>query len=847
MGYRSRVKQKAILTILENLYSHIPRIVVGYVILTGILYSLFTQYIILPLFIAWCLLFFLNLAYRVYIYKRFRTEKKASYFYQKHFAIGVVSTGVFMGLIPWFLTNDMARVDFYFFILIFIAVIAVGVSHLWLENRLVKVYNALIISSLMLKLILFEDIKALVLIPVLIIYILFLLSFAHQLYRRFLKSIYLEHRSLWLNEALQRQKEQFKIIFENAPVGLLFYDKHYTIVDINDFLLELFHTTRKEMMLLNLKSLRDNRLFASFEEAFLSGEGEYYGSYTTTIKKVHLQLLLKTKALRNQEGTILGAVAIIQNVSELLRLKQEINSFAEFYIQNPNPVFRIDYTFEVVIQNAPATTLIEQMKQAGAYYSFIEKLKQNRRSFEFEMHGKAYLFDIVHVEHDKFFNIYVKDITKEKEALAELEFLARHDELTKLVRKNTMLQEVNVMVELSKIEKLYHALIFFDLDNFKGINDTLGHDLGDELLKEVGNRLQELISEDVLVSRFGGDEFVILIKRISTSKDTSALRALRVAKSVKDLLAREFRIGEHKVYITASIGIDLFVGDKNPIEVLKKADTAMYHAKNIGKNSIKFFDESLEKNLRHELELLTKLHRVLKEGGLEVYYQPQVDINQEKIVGAEALLRWRNEDGTFISPALFVPVAERSGLIDDIGKFVIRRVFEDKKELQDIIVAINISSIQIHKSNFVKEIVALSERYKIDTSTIELEITESTFSNDFEMMVEKMNTLKTKGFKISIDDFGTGYSSLHYIKNLPIDYIKIDRSFISDIGLDHKDEVMVKIIVDMAQNLHLKTIAEGAETQEHIDFLKSIHCDIYQGYYCSEALPLEQFKALLKA
>jgi len=390
------------------------------------------------------------------------------------------------------------------------------------------------------------------------------------------------------------------------------------------------------------------------------------------------------------------------------------------------------------------------------------------------------------------------------------------------------------------------ALLFLDLDNFKVINDTLGHAMGDKLLIAASSRLKSLLNGKSSISRLGGDEFVIIINDV---QDTSEVAAL--ADKIIKLLEKPFSFNEHEMFIGTSIGISLYPHDALEREtLLSYADTAMYSAKDKGKNNYQFFSSKMfeEIEFRHHVE--TKLHHAIDNNELRIQYQPKVDINTQKVIGAEALLRWDNKDLGSISPAVFIPIAEESSLINKIGKWVITKVCEDMSYLRDsfdneLCISVNVSSSQILHQNLPLLLKENLDKFSLPTTSIELEFTENMLIKQGRKSLQVLETLKQMGINLSIDDFGTGYSSLSYLKTLPIHTLKIDKSFINDTPHCEGDCAIAKTIITLAHNLNLTVVAEGVETIEQLNFLKDNGCHIIQGFYFSKALDINAFTAYL--
>ncbi|MDO8293580.1 MAG: EAL domain-containing protein [Gallionella sp.] len=443
------------------------------------------------------------------------------------------------------------------------------------------------------------------------------------------------------------------------------------------------------------------------------------------------------------------------------------------------------------------------------------------------------------------------DITERKKAEEDINRLAFFDPLTSLPNRRLLLDRLQHALATSARSGRHGAIMFIDLDNFKVINDTKGHDCGDLLLVEIARRLQSCVREGDTVARLGGDEFVVMLEDLGSQAEHAAVQAEEVGEKVRAVIDRPCLVKEYEFHSTASIGISLFVDRETTAEaLLKYADIAMYQAKGAGRNIVRFFDPDMQAVLEAHTTLESDLRRALVERQFSLYYQAQVD-EAGHILGAEALVRWIHPQRGIIPPDQFIPIAEESSLIIDIGHWVLETACRqlalwgnDKKKC-NLELAVNVSARQFKSRDFVDKVAAVIKEQRIDPSRLKLELTESVVLENIADVVAKMHALKALGVKLSMDDFGTGYSSLSCLKQLPFDQIKIDRSFVRDIVTDPDDAVMVQTIIDMAHNFSLNSVAEGVEIDAQLAFLKQHGCMVYQGYLFSKPVPVEEFEALL--
>ncbi len=434
----------------------------------------------------------------------------------------------------------------------------------------------------------------------------------------------------------------------------------------------------------------------------------------------------------------------------------------------------------------------------------------------------------------------VSDITERKRREEEIHFLAFHDYLTSLPNRLLLAQRVTQALAHAAAGKHRAAILFLDLDRFQDVNDTLGHEIGDELLKSVARRLGSVLDSRHTLARQGGDEFIVLLPMVADEQ-----AALAVGQLLLGALSQPFLEMEHELLVGVSIGASIYPDHGlESTTLLRNADTAMYEAKAAGGNTIRPYSSPMNQRIQSRVSIEQRLRRALDRGELEVHYQPQIDIASGRLIGAEALMRW-HVDGGPIPPAEFIPVAESSGLIIPIGVWLIetviaqaaqwRRQFDQTPRL-----AINLSPRQFAGHQLARCVMSNLHRWQLPTDAIELEITESILLNPEGDSIDELRSLHAQGLRLSLDDFGTGYSSLSYLQRLPIDVLKIDRSFITPLGSDQSTAI-VRAIIAMAHSLDLRVVAEGVETERQLSILRMLGCDIAQGYLYSKPLPAEAF------
>ena len=441
-----------------------------------------------------------------------------------------------------------------------------------------------------------------------------------------------------------------------------------------------------------------------------------------------------------------------------------------------------------------------------------------------------------------------EDITNRVKAERKIRTQAFSDSLTGLANRLTLYTSLEQHIYILNDTNRFAGIIFMDIDGFKTINDSLGHHIGDEVLKIISKRLSSIISKDDVLARLGGDEFVVLISDLGDKELLANHHSNEIANKIHDIIKEPINVEEHILNLTISIGINIIsTKNKDINSILKNADIAMYKAKESGRNTTCFFEKSMSKNINQQLLLNNELRDGIKNNEFELYYQPIANTNNLKIVSCEALIRWNHPTRGVVFPDDFIPYAEESGLILQIGNWVIERVCIDYADLKEYVdsIAINISAKQFNKNTFLDDIINITEKYNINPKVLKLELTESVVIDNFKSTLNKMIFLKSYGFALSMDDFGTGYTSLSYVKNLPFDYLKIDRSFIQNVLVNEDDASLVRIILSISNQFNFFVIAEGVETNEHIEFLNSLNCDYIQGYVLSKPIPKSKFQELV--
>jgi diguanylate cyclase (GGDEF)-like protein len=447
---------------------------------------------------------------------------------------------------------------------------------------------------------------------------------------------------------------------------------------------------------------------------------------------------------------------------------------------------------------------------------------------------------------------YFRDITERKVAENKIEHLAFYDPLTSLPNRRLLHDRLQHTILASARHDNYGAILFIDLDNFKTLNDTQGHNIGDMLLIEVASRLQGCVRERDTVARVGGDEFVVILDELSTDILIAVAQTKVIGDKILTAICQKYLLKNYEYYCSTSIGVSLFRNQEvTEDELLKRADTAMYQAKSAGRNTMSFYDPAMQAVLEAHAALESDLRRAQEKNQFKIYYQMQVD-DKGHIFGAEALIRWQHPQRGLVLPQQFIPLAEESDLILAIGQWVLEaaciqlKAWESDPIARDLHLSVNVSARQFQQPDFVEQVCQMLSRYGLNSKLLKLELTEGLVLGKIDDAIFKMQALQDHGVRFSMDDFGTGYSSLAYLTQLPLNQLKIDQSFVHNIGVKKSDALIVQTIIGMAQNLGLEVIAEGVETEVQRAFLQQHGCQIYQGALFGTAMPVEEFVARLK-
>ena len=678
---------------------------------------------------------------------------------------------------------------------------------------------------------------------------------------------------------LEENETKYRALFENANDSIILMSKDQ-FIDCNSKTLEIFGCKREEIigntpMAFSPAQQPDGR--DSDEKAqekivaTLAGKPQRFEWLHRKLDGTSFETEVSLNRITLNEQTLLQAIirditdrktrdAQVSKLSSVMEQTADIIvvTDTEGIIEYVNPSFEriTGYTYNEAVNNSPGLVASGLHKSefykhmwetitAGESYSNIFINRRKDGSLYYEEKTITPIKDqsgtITH---------YVatgKDISERIQIQERLQHMAHHDALTDLPNRNLFLDRLQQALNRARWHNRLVAVMFMDLDRFKNINDTLGHNVGDQLLLELSRRLGGTVRDGDTIARFGGDEFAILLDDIDSDSHISSL-----AQKLLDTLSMPFKINKQELFVTASIGVSIFPNDGDDSDtLLRNADVAMYRAKDMGKNNYQFYSDDLSARIFERLTLENHLRHALERNEFVLYYQPQVDARTNKISGVEALLRWQHPELGLVTPNNIIPLLEETGLIEKVGHWVLETACRQSRAWHDtgwpfIHMSVNISSRQFNNTNFISSVHDIINQAEINPEFLELELTESMLMRNASSTVNALHSLSGRGVRFAIDDFGTGYSSLTYLRRFPIDTIKIDRSFIHDVTDNPDDAAIASAIIVMAQSLSLNVIAEGVENQKQLDFLTSRNCHYLQGNFFSRPLPAEELTRLLE-
>lgn len=569
------------------------------------------------------------------------------------------------------------------------------------------------------------------------------------------------------------------------------------------------------------------------------------GTYSdiTEQKLAEAELKIAAIAFESQEGMMVTDAQ--NNILRVNSAFETITGYSQEEIRGENPNIlssgRHDDEFY--------TTIWKSISEKGSWEGEIWDRRKNREVYPAYLRITAVKDTAGTITH---YVVTFIDISQNKAAADEIKNLAFYDPLTQLPNRRLLVDRLKQALVSSARTSRHGALLFLDLDHFKVLNDTLGHDFGDMLLQQAAERLKNNVRDDDTVARIGGDEFVILLEDLSSLPLIAGSQVESIGNKILDALNQDYQLHSHTYYNSASIGAVLFLGNEAGVnDLLKYADIAMYDAKKVGRNTFRFFDPVMQEAINTRADMERDLRQALDQQEFELYYQIQVDTN-DRPLGAEALVRWNHPEKGLIPPFDFIPLAEETGLILPLGQWVLDAACSQLKRWKNdslarhLTISVNVSPKQFHHADFVGQVKATVARHEVEPQLLKLELTEGMLLEDVDGIIVKMSELRQYGIQFELDDFGTGYSSLQYLKKLPLHQLKIDQSFVRDVVTDESDKSIVRTIITMAQNMNLAVIAEGVETEEQRQLLMESGCFHFQGYLFGRPVPIDEFNMLIK-
>ena len=680
--------------------------------------------------------------------------------------------------------------------------------------------------------------------------------------------------------ALRGADQAYRILIENMSEGALTVNTSGMIIYANRRFAEMLKSPLEKVISSQITTWIAPDSYQAFEQ-LLSHKSEKNNRKELDLvaddcTRVPISLSSSFPLLKEMEDMTCLLATDLTEINAYKRNEQELsiaaiafNSYAGIVVTDSNTlIVRVNdaytkttgYSFDE-IKGKELEILSSARNDDDFYTSMLESIKKNG-SWEGEVwskrkNGDAFLslctINTVKDKNGAILNFVgtINDITLSNAAKEKIKNLAYYDQLTLLPNRRLLMDRLTLAKASSKRNGNEGAILFLDLDYFKKLNDTLGHDMGDLLLQEVAKRLSTCIRENDTVARLGGDEFVVMLEGLDLQPVAAAAQAEVVARKIIVALGRPYQLDTHEYHITPSIGITLFNQHSSGMDALiGEADIAMYQAKKEGRNTLRFFSQNMQDAINIRAVLENDLRKALDEGEFQLYYQIQVD-NQNRPSGAEALIRWIHPERGFLLPSQFIQLAEEVNLVETIGEWVLEtacaqlKLWQDNALTRELVLSVNVSTKQFRNTNFTSQVKDIANRHAINPKLLILEVTESVLLEDVDAAIDCITVLKEIGVQFALDDFGTGYSSLQYLNQLPLCQLKIDQSFVSNI-MTGRNITIINTIIDMSKNLGISVIAEGVETNEQRQILQNSGCLHYQGYLFSKPIPVDQFEALLR-
>ena len=681
---------------------------------------------------------------------------------------------------------------------------------------------------------------------------------------------------------IRKPIKEMELLLENSPLAFVLTNANNDFLFVNQRFSEMFGYSEEEILQIKIQELTHPESVAQSIEII---KKVYAGHGPQTIRKRYvkkdgaiLEAVTRVAAVFDDNGKPLYQCTSIEDITEQVNIEKQllgdrlrtetivetatdaiIEIDSENCIKTCNPAAQsiFDKSTDEMIGRNIAEFIRDETSDAAALTTSLAHskpkpivlpdgmfgVKDSDLDFPIEVSISSYEAD-----NNVYRCLFIRDITERKEQEKRQKYFAKHDYLTGLPNRASFSEFFQNQAINSKHSSNQHALFFIDLDNFKKVNDSFGHQTGDLLLKQVSARLAQSIRGSDFVARMGGDEFIILVSDLTNRAEIDA-----IARKIIEKFSVPFEVEQLELCVTPSIGVSIYPSDaETPESLLKNADIAMYRAKAEGGNNHQYFEPIMEANATNRMAVEFKLRDAVKEHAIDIWYQPQFNLNDRLSDGLEVLARWQDRHGDFIAASQFIPVAEETGLIRSLGAQIMEKACANTKPLFDDgtltgRIAINVSPVQFHHRNFFDEVKSILQNTRFDPKNLELEITESTIIYDMEATKNLILELQYHGISVALDDFGTGYSSMSYLRSLPLDVLKIDKSYIDDIPSSKRDLRMTEFIVQLAHELRLCVVAEGVEREDQATALSAISCNKAQGFYFAKPAPLRDITELQSA
>jgi diguanylate cyclase (GGDEF)-like protein/PAS domain S-box-containing protein len=709
------------------------------------------------------------------------------------------------------------------------------------------------------------------------LYMAYMVMSSRQFNKTLTDNIVLRQEAINRQDALRLGEERFRLLLNHSPVGIFHYDTSLNVTYCNECFADIMKTSAESVVGCNLNDLMSKTICVSLERALAGEPNRVEGRYAAAPDDSELWIGMTCSPSRDSRNRIVGGIAIVRDITEN-RQKEEMRRISEIAFETQTAMLVTTPGFAILRVNEAFSRLsgysvrelmgktpelfLSGRHDKSFFKSILASLKKNGNwQGEVWSRRKNNLVDPEWVSisavtspegKTSHYVMAFSDVAKNKDAMAEIHRLAYYDPLTHLPNRRLLRDRLNQELANAAESGSYGAILFLDLDSFKALNDARGHDAGDQLLIQVANRLRDEVRDRDIVGRLGGDEFVVIQDNLSHFADEAARLSQKMGEKLLRVIAEPFDIDGYEFYCSTSIGIRLFREQETVEELLRHADLAMYQAKADGRNTFRFFDPAMQTVVTARADMEKDIRIALEQNQFELFFQSQ-EFPNRKIIGAEVLLRWRHPKRGLIHPLEFIQLAEKNNLIVPIGHWVIAAACEQLKRWESSIetrclqLSVNVSARQFRQPDFVEQVRQTMAVHAIKPDLLKFELTESLVLDKITDTITKMQQLREVGVRFSLDDFGTGYSSLSYLSRLPLDQLKIDQSFVRNIGIDSRDSVIVQTIIGMARNLGLDVIAEGVEHEFQRVFLTRLGCPAYQGYLFSKPMPIAQFEVLLRA